>query len=573
MAELNQEAESTRQRWQEIANRGLQDKFGPKTRARFNEAVRRGFITLPEERQQQSTVPREAIEPLTPEQAQAEKDKVRNDIATGRLEVLGSILSSAVAEPAAGIAGIATTLTPFLRPGAGKAVVEGVRERLTFEPRTERGQQALQTVGGVLEPVGKAFKFAEESLGGATFELTGSPALAAAAATIPTAIAEAIGIGGVKGTVGTVKAVKRIKEARQIKKSISEAVPTIEQLKDTSRAIYREIDDLGVTINPTSYNKLFIRLDRTASEGGADVDITPDTMKALSRFEERVGTSVSLTDLDKLRKITQNAAKSNNPADASLGVKLIDRIDSFLDNTDTKDFIGPPKNVKNISKRYKAARDLWGRARRSELLGEAFEKARNQASGFENGIRVQFRSILNNKRQRRFFNDQELDVIRRVVRGDKKENIAKLIGRLGFSEGGATNVLGGFLGVAMGGAIGGTPGAVAVPLIGQISRALAQRLTRGNAEFADQVIRAGKNAKLITKAYLDNVPKKLRDPAELSELLMRPDIDLKNIPKEAFALRAARIAQQRRVEGIAADIAGSTLPDDLVNGNRNGTIQ
>ena len=36
------------EKWQEIANRGLQDNFDPQTRARFDEAVKRGFITLPE---------------------------------------------------------------------------------------------------------------------------------------------------------------------------------------------------------------------------------------------------------------------------------------------------------------------------------------------------------------------------------------------------------------------------------------------------------------------------------------------------------------------------------------------
>ena len=36
---------TTQEKWQEIANRGLQDKFDPVTRAKFDEAVRRGLIT------------------------------------------------------------------------------------------------------------------------------------------------------------------------------------------------------------------------------------------------------------------------------------------------------------------------------------------------------------------------------------------------------------------------------------------------------------------------------------------------------------------------------------------------
>ena len=37
---------TTKEKWQEIANRGLQDKFDPATRAKFDEAVRRGLITM-----------------------------------------------------------------------------------------------------------------------------------------------------------------------------------------------------------------------------------------------------------------------------------------------------------------------------------------------------------------------------------------------------------------------------------------------------------------------------------------------------------------------------------------------
>ena len=40
------------EKWQEIANRGLQDKFDPQTRAKFDEAVNRGLITIPEQAQQ-----------------------------------------------------------------------------------------------------------------------------------------------------------------------------------------------------------------------------------------------------------------------------------------------------------------------------------------------------------------------------------------------------------------------------------------------------------------------------------------------------------------------------------------
>ena len=44
---------TTQEKWQEIANRGLQDRFDPTTRAKFDEAVKRGLITLPSGQQPQ----------------------------------------------------------------------------------------------------------------------------------------------------------------------------------------------------------------------------------------------------------------------------------------------------------------------------------------------------------------------------------------------------------------------------------------------------------------------------------------------------------------------------------------
>ena len=37
------------EKWQVIADRGLQDKFDPETRAKFDEAVSRGLISMPQQ--------------------------------------------------------------------------------------------------------------------------------------------------------------------------------------------------------------------------------------------------------------------------------------------------------------------------------------------------------------------------------------------------------------------------------------------------------------------------------------------------------------------------------------------
>ena len=471
------------------------------------------------------------------------------------IEPAVAIGSSLIAEPAAGIAGIVQSINPFADEGAGSEAVTATREALTYQPKTEKGQAALSEFGELLTPVAEFVGDIETSLGDAAYNETGSPALAAAAASLPTVLTEVLGVASGRGAIKSTNIVKNKLKDGQIARAVNEAAPTIEQLKSTSRAVYKEIDDMGVSVAANAFDKVVDDIAEAARKSGLDKDITPKAQKALMRLEELKGTDVPLSELEILREVAGGAAKSIDPHEAMLGVRMIEKIDDFLDSADGASLKIPAHiDKKNVGKRYKVARDMWGRARRSELIQESFEKARNQASGFENGIRTQFRAILNNKKKSRMFKPDELAAMKRVVRGDTKQNIAKLIGKLGFSEGAATGLIGGSIGVGAGAAVGGVPGAMIVPVVGQVSKKLAQRMTVKGAEFADQVIRAGSNAKKITAAYLKNTPKAQRSAQELSELLTRNDIDLIDMPDIPVVNEAARLATQRRAEltGIIA---------------------
>lgn len=329
------------------------------------------------------------------------------------------------------------------------------------------------------------------------------------------------------------------------KKYLAEAAPTIEGLKSASRGVYKEIDDLGVTLNPGSVTGLSNELGSVAKREGFNRKIHPKVSAALEEFRKVKNRPQTLTEIDTLRKITNSAAKSLEPEEARLGRMLVEKIDDTLDNLKNANFANPSKA--DIGAKYKDARQLWRRAKKSELLEDAFEKAKNQASGFENGIRTQFRSILNNSKKSKGFLPEELQAMKEVVRGGTAENITKAIGKLGFSEGQSTSMLLGSLGVAGGAAIGGAPGAVAVPLIGQMSKTLAQKLTRNKAAGADLIIRAGKDGKEITKAYLKATKPGERSAAELTELLLRPGIGLEKVK----AMLPAATKEQKKIIGDA----------------------
>ena len=101
-------------------------------------------------------------------------------------------------------------------------------------------------------------------------------------------------------------------------------------------------------------------------------------------------------------------------------------------------------------------------------------------------------------------------------------------------------------------AVGGTMGAITAASIGQAARIAAQKVTAGKERYVRSLTTAGKNGRNIVKAYIANTPKNKRNPRELGELLLDPDIDLAKVGDDGLAGAAANIAGERRAQLIAA---------------------
>ena len=466
-------------------------------------------------------------------------------------EAAATLISGAVAEPVAGLAG----LVELARSGDSSSAADAVQHMqssLTYSPKTEGGKEAIQTVGEPLQAAAEFFDsrgLTPRAAGEAVTKSTGSPVLGTIVATLPAAALE---LGLMKGAGGTVRRSQRAAQTRLLEAG----APEINQLFDASRAVYKEIDGLGLTMKPDAFKKLTSKITDAAKDSGARQRTTPEIFGALEEFNDIVkeGRGVPLGEVDELRKVVQKVAEKTDRSLTSSAVAMIDEMDEFLDVAGTSIFDNP--SGAKIGQRYRAARQLWGRARKAELIEEVFTKSDIQASGFENGLRNNFRAVVNNKRQARYFRKDEIDAMRRVVKGDRIGNAAKLMGRFGFSEAQATNVLGGFLGSSAGYAVGGPVGAVSAGIAGQVSREWAQRLTVGNARFAESLVRSGKDGAKIVKAYMRNVPKAKRSADDLANLLLDPAIDLNKVGKAALAKDAADIAAQNRA-ALAAVLANA----------------
>lgn len=144
----------------------------------------------------------------------------------GGLEAAATMGSSIIAEPIAGLAGLATAMNPFAEEGAGARRVEQVREALTYSPELPGAKAALSKIGGAIQPVAETLSDYEKTLGNYVLEKTGSPELAAIAHTLPAATLEMLGVAA----LGKGKSVKNIADIEQAKKAAVGAVKEAEDL-------------------------------------------------------------------------------------------------------------------------------------------------------------------------------------------------------------------------------------------------------------------------------------------------------------------------------------------------------
>lgn len=272
--------------------------------------------------------------------------------------------------------------------------------------------------------------------------------------------------------------------------------PSAADLKAQASAMFQAVDQAGVTVDTNKFSGLVQRLVSQAKKDRINPNLDP---KATAAFEEVIaalgdvqknGGALTISDLHTLRQIAQKSAISAEGRDAMFAGRIVDALDNF---------ISAPGNVSLPANRLGngqaaggnellKAISTWGRARRVGLIEEATYRAQNAASGFENGLRTEFRKLLQNKKTRSLFTKAEIAEIEKVANGTPMSNVARVLGGLGFDLGSGRNFLGGMIGLGAGQSVAGPLGAIAVGAIGAGARKAGQAMTRGAADRAARVV-------------------------------------------------------------------------------------
>jgi hypothetical protein len=123
----------------------------------------------------------------------------------GGLEAMGSVASGLLAEPVAGLTGLAQMGFGGGGAEAGAEAIQRTREALTYQPRTPAGRTGLRNIGEAVAPIIDPWVQFAEGLGEKTLEATGSPELATAARTAPDALLALTGLKGLQSARGGVR--------------------------------------------------------------------------------------------------------------------------------------------------------------------------------------------------------------------------------------------------------------------------------------------------------------------------------------------------------------------------------
>jgi len=264
----------------------------------------------------------------------------------GALEAVGTIASGAIAEPLAGVAGIAQAINPLADAGAGARAVESAREALTYQPKTQEGQEALQATGEALAPVGEAFSALENTMGDFAFEATGNPAIAAAVKTVPTAIGEVISLG----------ALNKLRRGTRLLDSAGNPTKELRTSLDKQGLVYESLTPEAQGMIPTIADKNIINISGEAS--GAAGKALVEQIKSGGKDDALAGLKVA-GDKVVADPLGNNAMKQGYTPGFVQSVKVA--------NPETK---AAMRSMTNIMRRIKGSERLGLDIRPSDIVGD-----------------------------------------------------------------------------------------------------------------------------------------------------------------------------------------------------------
>jgi len=256
-----------------------------------------------------------------PQVQQEQKSSLMDDV-FGGVEGFLALTSGMLAQPIAGLAGLAASPQGFLegKEGAGANTVKEWADAMTYKPRGEEGKQAIQNIGDFVKPATDKLEKFKKFLGDDAFNAFGSEELATLMYTIPDAAIEILtaGIGG-RGTA-------MAKQAERLSKA--DKAGMFKKAEDaTQPQVFKEEGA------PASFKEEGV----TATRGDATQDFTQQ--KTEGQLFEEAGEVGDLMRGERLKQSEQIKGRIEGLVDES-GVSIQQRLDGLVDDLGVSEELG-----------------------------------------------------------------------------------------------------------------------------------------------------------------------------------------------------------------------------------------
>lgn len=378
-----------------------------------------------------------------------------------------------------------TDQDPTYGSAAAMRAVEGVTGEL---PKPQTGlERTLHTIGSFAP----AILGGPESLATRIGTRAVLPGLASEAAGTLTQGTDAEPYARIAGALGGAVAGSKIAAAAS--RPAIAAVPSKTELEAAKSSGYRTQAMKDAEYNPTAVEKFvddakdILKKQRISEKQAEKVYDALDGLKAPAFKSNH-----TIQDFDETRRLLNKIAGNfADPVQAGAAQRVIRSIDAFT--------LRPPTGAAvDAAVARQASRDLFqARANaaagfRSQRIQDAIEKAKNTAGAthsggnLQNEIQKQFRSIANDPKKMRGFNEQERAAIREIARGTVPGNLLRRTGKLLGGGGGLGQLASG----SAGGAMFGWPGMLALPAAGMAANKLGSMSVMRQANKLDELVRS-----------------------------------------------------------------------------------
>ncbi len=267
--------------------------------------------------------------------------------------------------------------------------------------------------------------------------------------------------------------------------------PTAEAIKAQGTAAYKAAENAGVIVSPQATARLQNDIQQKLTSFAYEPELFPKVPALLNALNRSKGQNVTLSGLENFRKIAGNIAGSNDRGERAVGRALKETIDDFMTGIKPGDTIAG--NAPAAVGALQNARQAWQRQAKSDDLGRAMEKATTSTAGagtggnIDNRIRQQLAKTLERGRG---WTPDERAALERGAQGTATQNALRLAGRLSPTTGGLQALLG--LGATV-----ANPALGPAFLAGAGAKMTADKMSKANAKYVDQLIRAGGSARAL----------------------------------------------------------------------------